>query len=278
MKGQKKANTPVKMNPNSVTKAKKTKEFQKLIRKRKAAIEDLDFDTAQKIDEEIRQKNQNINDTENNTNLDDLKREIEEIVDGSNAEIEQAKQTKRQEELVMRKQINATFEELQKTHLQEINNFDHMYSIKCLEETERQIPEHDRLEDAAKKAALCGNYEDAKLLQKQALIAAQNELDKRMAKIDDDHEKAAFTLISQKRVEINHLVKRFTSSLQQLEERLEKQLKSIESRRDFRIIYLLQGYQTRAKNDPEMILDVRKTIVSVLQAKNCPIPETFFTR
>ena len=275
MKAQKR--TPVKMNPNSATKAKKTKEFQNLIKKRKAAIEDLDFETAQKIDEEIRQKNQNINDSENTTNLDDLKKEVENIVDSSNAEIEQAKQTKRQEELILRKQINATFEELQKTHLQEINKFDHMYSLKCLEETERQIPEHDRLEDAAKKAALCGNYEDAKLLQKQALIAAQNELDKRMAKIDDDHEKAAQSLVGQKKVEIDLLVKRLASSLQKLNENLEKQLKTIESRRDFRILYLLQAYQTRAKSS-EVILDVKKTIMSVLQAKNCPLPDTFLTR
>ena len=157
-----------------------------LRQRKKAAIQSLDFDTAKELDKEIQNQHELIiTDKISKISVEIMKEVIEHVNKYKDIRAEIQTFQKKQEAHIA-STYQSIFEKTQLQHDKEMKYITRAHESALMREAEREVTEQMDLLEKSKAAAVTGDYEEAKRLQKEAREVGERELLGRQQKVDSE--------------------------------------------------------------------------------------------
>lgn len=260
-----------------------SKEVNKIIAdmrlQQKQAIQNLDFDTAETIENEINV----LKEEAKNFGKDDIYNsfvdEAQQIVNGISYLIEEVRDDTMEKEKKIRVRVNEEFNELKAKHIKELIQMEKDYVAARFRETERNIPEREDLIRQSQNAAKNGDFESARKLHDQALLVAQLDLEQRLIKIDRDFDEIKKNAFKAQKDSIIYLSNILETDIKDSNQRSEIKIGDLLKNRDAQLIghynkfaKKLCSKESPAKN--EIILNnLEKLLAETLFELDCPLPK-----
>ncbi|OHT15330.1 hypothetical protein TRFO_42591 [Tritrichomonas foetus] len=209
--------TPTKKSPLKQQKiSPTTQKINELRSYQKTAIANLNFKQAEEYQKQILSLSHCSKSDQITAIQDDFQKTVITIADTYQSNLEKNEELRKKEDFEFRVRINTSFEELKEKHIKEMVDLEKGYAAMRLHETQRTCPEYEELITQAKFAGSVGDFEGAEDLQTEAMNIAQIELEKRLAKIDEDFNTKTDLLRDNHAREIILLVKRLEAGIKKV--------------------------------------------------------------
>ena len=260
-----------------------TKKIAELRAARKAAIDRLDFVTAEKIENEINELLSGKKSEDLSMIKSDLETFLKDSIEYYKQKLIQLDESKEQDIYNFRKQINQRFEALKSKHMDEMIELERLYSNDRLKESQRVSPEFDHIAEKAKSAGILHDYKTAMELQEEAYLAAQASLDRRLAQVDQEYENKNQILMSKQKTELLQLIKRLQTGLEKINEKDSQTRSSEKNSLDTKIASEFQRHmkklhqRLRQSEIAEPKTEIENFINKILEENNLDCPKLFIT-
>lgn len=249
--------------------------------KKKLAIQALDFDAAEKYDEQIQEQNEQIISDRIEKIRSEISKDLLDHIQKYNKIRNEINEYNQKTE----SQLNATYQDLiDKTQIQhgkELRSIDKSHGIALLREAEREVPNQIELLEQAKAAAVAGRYDDARSLREQARIAGENELEERKRKIDEEFEHSRSMLAAKQQEAIEHITQKYDDEISNLNGEIQMRKKETEQRFDSGVELIRQRAEIRCNSlvaddevKEEAIFNIRQMIDEIIRDSQEKPPPT----
>lgn len=249
--------------------------------KKKLAIQALDFDAAQKYDEQIQEQNEQII----SERIEKIKSEISKDLREHIQKYRKIRNEINEYNQKTESQLNATYQDLiDKTQIQhgkELRSIDKSHGIALLREAEREVPDQIELLEKAKAAAVAGRYDDARDLRDQARAAGENELEERKKKIDKEFEHSRSMLAAKQQEAIEHITQKYDDEISNLTGEIQMRIKETEQRFESGVDLIRQRAEIRCNSlvaddevKEEAIFNIKQMIDEIIRDSQQKPPPT----
>lgn len=249
--------------------------------KKKLAIQALDFDAAQKYDEQIQEQNEQIISDRIEKIRSEISKDLHDHIQKYNKIRNEINDYNQKTE----SQLNATYQDLidktQIQHAKELRSIDKSHGIALLREAEREVPNQIELLEQAKAAAVAGRYDDARSLRDQARIAGENELEERKRKIDEEFEHSRSMLAAKQQEAIEHITQKYDDEISNLNGEIQMRMKETEQRFDSGVELIRQRAEIRCNSlvadeevKEEAIFNIKQMIDEIIRDSQEKPPPT----
>lgn len=209
-------------------------EISMLRASRKAAIESLDFDTAEELAKQIREVRcgsyaKAISPIKT-TFLECARIAIEQHLEN----VGKIETDKSDEIFRFRSQIKKEFSELKERHVKQLVTLETRFATVRVKEAQKTSPAYDELINQAKSAAAGDDYEKARKLQLQASMLQEEEANRRITKIDEESQEQTEITMNRQKIELQALVTKLNEGLASIDKKCE--IKMAKEREDRDII------------------------------------------
>lgn len=270
----------IKLTEEEIKERKKaSKTIADLRLQQKNAIQNLDYDTAEALEKQMREARLNEAEYVFQKKLEEFSQRLPQIVQDSYKIIDGIQKWSKNEEHQIRSRINTDFESLRSRHVKDLISLEKDFAAARLRETERTIPEQEELLKKSKNAALIKDFELARNYREAANLLAETDLETRLAKTDNDFENLRKALLTKQRDEVEFLSKKLDDELSTLERKAQIKLQNEETNRNIKIFGCFDKYTTAGCGsiDPnEANAKIRKfdqICTQILNEMNCPKPK-----
>lgn len=244
----------------------------------KNAVENLDYDTAEMIENQIKEIRQSSKLLEFQEKLNVFAERLTEIVTNSYSNVEEIKKEGKKDQHQIRTRINNEFESLRAKQINELVSLEKDYASARLRETQRLIPEQEELLKKSKNAALTKDFDLARQYRDAAALVAETDLEARLMKTDNDFNELRKTLMAKQKDDIVFLSKKLDEELNTVERTVELKLQKEDTQRNVKVFNHFDKYQTSAcacldPNDTNArIRQLDEVCTQILYSINCPKP------
>lgn len=200
--------------------------------RKKLAIQSLDFDTAEQLDEEIRKQNEMITTQRINHIHGEIMKELYEHLSKFKSMRDEMQGSNNKEEAMIEAQYQASVAKMKQQHEKELRNIDKAHSTSLLREAEREVPEQFDILEKSKEAAMSGDYARARQLRDEARRVGEQQLQSRKDKVDREFSESRAMLCTKQQ-----------EALDQLSDEHEKKMSQISFDEKMKRIELDQRYE-----------------------------------
>jgi hypothetical protein len=249
-----------------------------LRRQHKLAVSNVDFDRAEELDREIAACRNSERASATALLFSQFRDRTVSIVEGSRAYVAQLVNKKEDSDRAVRIQINSLFQSLQDSHFKSLADFERDSAQARLRETERTIPEQEKLLLEARHAGAAHLYDRARELRDLADLIGQTDLEARLVRLEDDCEATRQALLKKQRSEIEALSRRLDAELKNIDDRTRVAITKEWDLRDIKLV----GHFDKAIRDFANIAQgtdslaqgtaFEREFATHLTELNCPIP------
>lgn len=191
--------------------------IRSLREQRKESIRVHNFERAKEIDEEILQIKKDAADRLQRETREDFKRHLANILTKFQEKALVVKDECDQEVKMCRTRYHKIFLDMQSLQKNELADLEIEFANSRSRENLRKIPQYEQILEHSRKAATAGQYEEALSLREDARIFAQDDLQRRLAQVEDDFMQQRQGLLDKFRVAIVALQQRLKVDLERLE-------------------------------------------------------------
>ena len=237
--------TPMKVRLNKNLKMKRspeTKEIAKLRETQKVAIAAMDFDTAEEISKQIENIRTFALDAYLNPVKDSLSEDVRTEIADYFMRTDNIRQTKQDRILDHRREMSLEFDKTKSKHIKQLVDLETEFETMRMKEAQRTTPEYEEMIKQAKDAAAVGAFDDARSIQDHAIRLHEQEIERKMIKIDEELKVQTDIIISGQREELERLVKKFNDGILLIENKEKNELQRELEVRDSRLV----GYVNKA--------------------------------
>jgi hypothetical protein len=249
-----------------------------LRRQQKRCIDNLDFDAAEEIEQEIKTLRFDGHDEQAAKFSKDLTERAEEIVSACNYAIERFTDQKSTDQKRLRIRINAQFEIIQSQQVRALVEMEKDFAAARLRETERNIPEQEQLLHRARRAGMAKQFDEARKLRDAATMIGETDLRGRLAVLDEGFDQKRRQLLKGQRTEIEVLSVRLDSEMRTIDELTRQNIAKEGELRTTKLIATMDQYGRRMATlgapgeMDERVAALERKFTQLLISLNCPIP------
>lgn len=191
------------------------------------AIENCDFQLAQKLKDQIKKMKQDENNDIANQYIQSFRQLTEECKNNLKEEMNSLDESISNQEILIRRKVSNIFHELQVQHIEVLLHIEKENLLKFAKEQFRMIPEVLEIKEQAKLAAYNLQYESAILMKERAEQVEEEELQRREDVVKGQfYSRRSVVLIKQKE-EIRALSNKLNTALYNLQKRKEFEVEKI---------------------------------------------------
>jgi hypothetical protein len=176
-----------------------------LHRRKQAAIDSLDFETAQSLHTEICSR---ISD-DTLTSITSIRSSVFSSLSTSHSSYRQLLdsllESKRTSTNRLYSEVQVLFEQTRTDHITELTNLENERGFALLCEAEREVPDQIAILHRAKQEAVASNFESAIALRQRARDVGQAELDRRRSEVESDFEFRRLELLARQKSELDEI-------------------------------------------------------------------------
>ena len=266
------------ISEHEILKRQANKNITQLRIQQKNAIQNLDYDTAENIEQQIKDEKVTAVEFLYRERVKKFEERLHRILSDSKSLIDGLKEKYIKDERQIRVRVNNEFNSLRERQVKDLISLEKDYASARLRETERTIPEHEELLKRSKNAALVKDFELARKYRDSAALVAETDLEARLQKTDSDFENLRRTTISKQREEIEYLSRKLDDELKALSLQAQNRLKKEDNIRNIKIIGHFDNYATLIRGMVEIpdienrIKDLDNLCNQILREHNCPRP------
>lgn len=245
---------------------------------KKKAIECLDYEEAQRIEQKINK----LRDDDTTDRLAEVREnfqcDIEACIQRSQKQAEKLLSKKEQEILDTRRKFSQMFKDAQKANLEELAKLEQQYSESRMQENERRVPEQIKMLEQSKKLATIGQFQEALAMRDQSRLVAQQNLKERLEILDEAFDKNRATILATQGTQYLNLGNKLQEALELIETANKKQQSKDNSNREAQLLVLLQKASNKVAalvqgNKAKRILEMLKTdLLDICEQYECPAP------
>ena len=252
--------------------------------KKKIAIQSLDFDMAEQLDQEIENQNQEISNIRINKIKQEIMKEINELISKYLKNKKDINEFKFQNENLISSKFQELYDKTIIQHEKELKSLEKSHYISLIREAEREVPDQFDLLEKAKFSANEGKYQEAKKMREEARIIGENELHSRKEKVDEEFASSKLNLATRQQLslddiaqkyneEINLLNLDFNTKLDEIENRFQNGINLIKEKGKIRSESLIEG-QTAQENS---IFEINQLIQDMVNSTKENTDDIFWT-
>ena len=176
-----------------------------LMIKKKAAIEVLDFETAEDLEKEILYELDNFAKLQISDVLEKSKLDAGRLENKFQNRLEEEAEIARQNTQKIYAKYQVIVENLEDQHINQLMENENERAFELIQESEREIEEQLQLLEQAKREAVLSNFSKAKELRQAARDAAAAELERRRVATEEKYAKLKDEIIERQKEEINQI-------------------------------------------------------------------------
>ncbi|EAX95354.1 hypothetical protein TVAG_078100 [Trichomonas vaginalis G3] len=240
-----------------------------LRKKKKIAIQNLDYQTARNIDQEIERINEEESIQAHQLKIDEYKDSLIQIFAMYNERQNELNNEREDNIKKIRIRVNDIFTELRKQQTQDLVELEKQHASHRLHELYRPVPDYETLISQSRKAASLGNYDNAETLQQEAYAIQERDMKIRMQRVDDRFHMKSQTAMKDYRTSIINLVQKLQNDIKTAQDTSDTSLKSLFEKRDAAIVGL---YNTKGKGSVEF----QRLTMDLCNAYSIPVPSGIF--
>ena len=256
------------VDPLKQEKEEFNKKIAKLRQQKKEAIRNKDFDRAEEIDQQIIEINKQYELDVIKKAEEDFRIKTREIIGIYETKFQEAAAQQQEAEKQVRIRVNNSFEELRKQQQEELINLEKEHANDRLREQLRPIPDVITLNQQAAHAATVGDYQGARNYKDQAAILQENDVEKRLRKVDEEFEAQIDALILAQRTQLQLLSKNLLHDLEICQEKARNRQKLLLENRE---AALIAHYNTNGQSSDKFDAILAQECYSY----NVPVPRGF---
>jgi hypothetical protein len=251
---------------------------RELRRRQKLAIQSMDFDLAEAIEKQIHgargvEIDQVVQDA-----CVKIQNEADKVLKDIEERLKVVEQEKIKNEGKIRIRINTQFDSIQSGHITALIEMEQNYAAVRLRETERTIPEQEKLLLQAKHAGAALEFDKARSFRDAAQLVGETDLQARLARLDEEFEKGRQGLLKRQREDVIFLSKRLDEELHSASELAGHETVQILDTRAPRLTAVLErAVRDLTADVPDGEVEthagkLERTLAEFLVASNCPVP------
>jgi hypothetical protein len=184
--------------------------------RKQAAIDSLDFETAQSLFGEIHARISEATLASIASIRASAASELSREQIAYRNQIESLAEERRSDDARLFSQSQVLFEQTRNDHINQLIELERERGITLLSEAEREIPEQILMLERAKQEAIDANFETAIALRQQARDIGQAELERRRAEVESDFEGRRNELLARQKRELDEISERHELELRRI--------------------------------------------------------------
>jgi hypothetical protein len=247
-------------------------------RRQKRYIENLDFDAAQQLDQEIKDSRFESHDKQIAQISEDLTKDATKIVELCRTAIQEWNDKNKRSQMKLRRRINRQFAAIQSQQIDALVQMEKDFAAARLRENGRTIPEQEELLQRARHAAMARQFDEARSLRDAAALIGETELDRRLMVLDEGFEQKRRQFLKVQRSEIEALSGQLDSEIGTIDEVTRQRIVEEGEKRARQLIALMDqcGSKLGSLGAPgemdDRVAALEKEFTELLIALNCPVP------
>ena len=183
--------------------------------KKQAAIDVLDFETAETIENQIQEELNNFAKVQISDVLLQAKQEADRLEKQFDQRLQDEAEISRQNTQKIFTKYQVIVEDLEQQHVDQLMENENERAYTLIQESEQDIEEQLQLLEEAKKEASLSNFAKAKELRQQARDVAEAELERRRKETEEKYQKIKEETIQKQKEELNDLAKQHEEEVNQ---------------------------------------------------------------
>lgn len=240
-----------------------------LRKRKKIAIQNLDYQTARNIDQEIERMNMEEGQQAKVQKVEEYKDALISLFGTYNERIDELNRERDENIKSIRVRINDVFNELRKQQTQELVELEKEHASHRLHELYRPVPDYDTLISQSRKAASLGNYDLAETYRNEANAIQERDMKVRMQRVDDRFSTKSQNAMKEYRTTIQALVNKLQTEIKTVHETSNFSMQSLFEKRDAGIIAL---YNSKGKGS----IEFQRLTMDLCNAYSVPVPSGLF--